>query len=205
MGKLWSSCVSYTFWQLQGASPAVCNVVQVGGTLWSAGLRGKHQDLFYIFIESIPLSSSETNVQNLKINFHSQKEWKYVPLSELHLMHGGEMERFILCKTTGVIGSLWRIWYWVCLGPLYVKVDWIKATAPRQLPSIYSICKSFFLIYGQTLHKLEVQYQGVNCILMVNRNGGDMRRLGMNRVHPGHSQENLSIFDCVTSCLFVIL
>lgn len=75
-------------------------------------------------------------------------------------------------------------------------------------PSVaFYICymQIIFLIYGQTLHKLEVQCQGVNCILMVNRNGGDMRRLGMNRVHPGHSQENLSIFDSVTTCLFVIL
>ena len=40
------------------------------------------------------------HVQNLDINLHSQKQWKYVPLSEWHLTHKGEMEWSILCNVS---------------------------------------------------------------------------------------------------------
>jgi len=58
-----------------------------GGAIpWRESLRGKHQGLFLIFILNVPLITLEIETQYLENSLDSQKQWKYVPVLEWHLL-----------------------------------------------------------------------------------------------------------------------
>lgn len=105
--RLWSSCTKCTFEQL----------------------KRKHQGLFvnFHFKYSPNYLGNTVSVQHLEISLHSQTQWKYNPISEWHLMHREDSERFILCKVTGVICSLFT-----CKR----GSDWVLSCPPIILSSV---------------------------------------------------------------------